>query len=118
MIARCRYIDYHLSQTEASRPYWRHHVPYWNLLYQYMRIGAPEVRTLSLSVIFYLHISVFFVCLTFRQRKYLSSRCVLFWLIDYYMGEFSPYNPPVRTITFSLSLLPLSLYIALPLIFY
>jgi hypothetical protein len=58
------YIDFHLSQLENSRRHWQHFSTYFSLL-----------RDLS--------------ALSHSERRYLLSRNTLFWLIEYYKGEYS-----------------------------
>lgn len=61
-----QYIDFHLSQIDTTRPLWRTFHQYWWILRDFSTVSTVE-------------------------RKYLWSRQALFWLLDYYMGEYSPY---------------------------
>lgn len=64
-----QYVDFHLSQIDTTRPLWRTFHQYWTVLREFSNVGQLE-------------------------RKYLWSRQALFWLLDYYMGEYSPYLRP------------------------
>jgi len=63
-----QYLDFHIAQLYITRPHWKNFHQYWWLVKEFALIGPYE-------------------------RKYLASRNIVFWIIDYYMGEYSPYRP-------------------------
>src|SRR4051794_26921569 len=58
-----QYIDFHLSMLEVTRYYWRYFGEYFNILAEFCLLGSKE-------------------------RLYLIKRGMIFWLLDWYMGDF------------------------------